>query len=137
VSGKNQGAGAAPLFTASKTGERPYCPPSIFRMSGSASSKASIEWQVLQSLGMLRAPSGVALLALAKAGIPIKEYSPLEVKQAICGYGRAEKRQVQEMVKAVLGLSERPRPDDAADALAVAICHVHSMPIGGRLEAEQ
>jgi len=81
--------------------------------------------------------SGVALLALAKAGIPIKEYSPLEVKQAICGYGRAEKRQVQDMVKAVLGLSERPRPDDAADALAVAICHVHSMPIGGRLEAEQ
>jgi len=81
--------------------------------------------------------SGVAMLALAAAGVPVQEYSPLEVKQAICGYGRADKGQVQQMVKALLGLSERPRPDDAADALAVAICHLHSAPISGRLEAEQ
>jgi len=80
--------------------------------------------------------SGVAMLALAAAGVPVQEYSPLEVKQAICGYGRADKGQVQEMVKALLGLSERPRPDDAADALAVAICHLHSAPISGRLEAK-
>ncbi len=81
--------------------------------------------------------SGVAMLALAAAGVPMQEYSPLEVKQAICGYGRADKGQVQEMVKALLGLPERPRPDDAADALAVAICHLHSAPISGRLQAEQ
>jgi len=80
--------------------------------------------------------SGVAMLALAAAGVSVQEYSPLEVKQAICGYGRADKGQVQEMVKALLGLSERPRPDDAADALAVAICHLHSAPISGRLEAK-
>jgi len=80
--------------------------------------------------------SGVAMLALAAAGVSVQEYSPLEVKQAICGYGRADKGQVQEMVKALLGLSERPRPDDAADALAVAICHLHSAPISGRLAAK-
>ncbi len=69
---------------------------------------------------------GVALLALADANLPVSEYTPLAVKQAVVGYGRADKRQVQEMVRALLGLEERPRPDDAADALAVAICHLHS-----------
>lgn len=79
--------------------------------------------------------SGVALLTLAEADVPAYEYSPLEVKQAICGYGRADKTQVQEMVKALLGLEERPSPDDAADALAVAICHLHTAAVISRLEA--
>ncbi|MFN2194590.1 MAG: crossover junction endodeoxyribonuclease RuvC [Anaerolineales bacterium] len=69
---------------------------------------------------------GVALLCLAQAGLAVGEYTPLEVKQAVTGYGKADKRQVQEMVKVLLGLDERPKPDDAADALAVAICHLHS-----------
>jgi len=68
---------------------------------------------------------GIALLALAEAGIPVAEYTPLEIKQAVTGYGGAEKMQVQQMVKYILELSEIPRPDDAADALAVAICHLH------------
>jgi crossover junction endodeoxyribonuclease RuvC len=69
---------------------------------------------------------GVVLLALAQAGLPISEYTPLEVKQAVVGYGGADKNQVQQMVRAVLGLDQIPKPDDAADALAVAICHLHS-----------
>lgn len=79
--------------------------------------------------------SGAALLTLAEADVPAYEYSPLEVKQAICGYGRADKTQVQEMVKALLGLEQRPSPDDAADALAVAICHLHTAAVISRLEA--
>jgi len=70
---------------------------------------------------------GVTLLALADAGLDLGEYTPLQVKQAVAGYGGADKRQVQEMVRALLDLEEVPRPDDAADALAVAICHLHSM----------
>lgn len=69
---------------------------------------------------------GVALLALAESGIDVLEYTPLEVKQAVVGYGRADKDQVQAMVKAILNLDEIPTPDDAADALAIAICHLHS-----------
>jgi crossover junction endodeoxyribonuclease RuvC len=69
---------------------------------------------------------GVALLALAESGIDVLEYTPLEVKQAVVGYGRADKGQVQAMVKAILNLDETPSPDDAADALAIAICHLHS-----------
>ena len=69
---------------------------------------------------------GVALLALTDAGLPIQEYKPAEVKQAVAGYGNAPKGQVQGMVQLLLGLDEIPRPDDAADALAVAICHFHS-----------
>jgi len=72
---------------------------------------------------------GVVLLALAQAGVPISEYTPLEVKQAVTGYGRAGKQQIQEMIRVLLGLPEIPKPDDAADALAVAICHVHSSQI--------
>ncbi len=75
------------------------------------------------SVGQAR---GAALLALAQADLPIAEYTPLEVKQAVTGYGGADKRQIQEMVRALLRLSELPRPDDAADALAVAICHLHT-----------
>lgn len=66
---------------------------------------------------------GVALLALALAEVPVAEYAPNEVKEAVTGYGSADKQQVQRMVQALLGLEERPRPDDAADALAVALCH--------------
>jgi crossover junction endodeoxyribonuclease RuvC len=69
---------------------------------------------------------GVALLAINDAGLPIQEYKPAEVKQAVAGYGGAPKDQVQGMVQLLLGLDEIPRPDDAADALAVAICHFHS-----------
>jgi crossover junction endodeoxyribonuclease RuvC len=69
---------------------------------------------------------GVALLAMAESGIPVAHYSPIEVKQAVSGYGGAEKAQVQQMVKALLQLDDIPKPDDAADALAVAICHIHS-----------
>jgi crossover junction endodeoxyribonuclease RuvC len=69
---------------------------------------------------------GVVLLALTDAGLPIQEYKPAEVKQAVAGYGGAPKEQVQGMVKLLLGLDDVPRPDDAADALAVAICHFHS-----------
>ena len=75
------------------------------------------------SVGQAR---GVALLAMANAGLEIHEYTPLEVKQAVVGYGRATKNQVQEMVKMLLGLASVPQPDDAADAIAVAICHIHS-----------
>ena len=69
---------------------------------------------------------GVIVLAIEKAGIPIFEYTPLQVKQSIVGYGRAEKTQVQEMTKMFLQLDKIPKPDDAADALALAICHGHS-----------
>jgi crossover junction endodeoxyribonuclease RuvC len=69
---------------------------------------------------------GVTLLAFADAGLPMAEYTPLAVKQAVTGYGRADKAQMQEMVRLLLGLADIPRPDDAADALAVAICHLNS-----------
>jgi crossover junction endodeoxyribonuclease RuvC len=76
---------------------------------------------------------GVAMLAAVEAGLPVVEYTPAEIKRAVVGYGRAEKPQVQQMVKVILGLAAVPSPHDAADALAVAICHVHSAP---RREAE-
>lgn len=69
---------------------------------------------------------GVIVLAAESCGIPINEYTPLQVKQAVTGYGKAEKRQVMEMVKNLLNLSTMPKPDDTADALALAICHAHS-----------
>jgi crossover junction endodeoxyribonuclease RuvC len=69
---------------------------------------------------------GVAILAAVEAGCEVVEYAPAEVKRAIVGYGRADKRQVQQMIKLLLGLDRVPSPHDAADALAVAICHVHS-----------
>jgi len=69
---------------------------------------------------------GVVLLALTECGAPVSSYSPVEIKQAVSGYGGADKNQVQQMVKALLNLDEIPRPDDAADALAVAICHIHT-----------
>lgn len=77
---------------------------------------------------------GVAMLALAECGLEVGEYTPLQVKQAVAGYGGAEKRQMQEMVRALLDLDDIPRPDDAADALAVAICHLYSSKLGALLE---
>ena len=69
---------------------------------------------------------GVALLAMAESNLQIGEYTPLEVKQAVAGYGGADKNQVQQMVRTILRLETIPHPDDAADALAIAICHIHS-----------
>ncbi len=69
---------------------------------------------------------GVILLACFHAGVPIYEYTPLQVKQAVVGYGRAEKRQVIDMVKRILNLQNAPKPDDAADAVAMALCHARS-----------
>ncbi|MBO9326670.1 MAG: crossover junction endodeoxyribonuclease RuvC [Roseiflexus sp.] len=77
---------------------------------------------------------GVVLLTLAQAGIPVYEYKPLQVKQALAGYGGADKRQMQEMVRLTLRLPAIPRPDDAADAVAVAICHTYAAPMIRRIE---
>jgi len=85
------------------------------------------------SVGQAR---GVALLAAANARLPIHEYTPLQVKQAIAGYGRATKGQVQQMVRMLLDLDSVPQPDDAADAIAVAICHIHSAKLTAMLREE-
>ncbi len=85
------------------------------------------------SVGQAR---GVALLALAQAGVPVDEYSPREVKQAVSSYGDADKRQMQEMVRILLRMESTPHPDDAADALAVAICHVHTQGVLRRLDPQ-
>lgn len=77
---------------------------------------------------------GVALLAAVKAEITLAEYSPLEVKQSVVGYGRADKHQVRDMVTAILKLKQKPEPMDASDALAVAICHLHSYQARARLK---
>lgn len=69
---------------------------------------------------------GVMQFAAAQRGIPVVEYTPMEVKQAVVGYGGAEKKQIQFMVQRILNLREIPRPDDAADALALCLCHAHS-----------
>ena len=76
---------------------------------------------------------GVVLLALAEAAIPLFEYKPLVVKQAVAGYGGADKTQMQEMVRMTLRLAAVPRPDDAADAVAIAICHAYSAPMLRRI----
>ncbi|HUS13469.1 MAG TPA: crossover junction endodeoxyribonuclease RuvC [Chloroflexia bacterium] len=75
------------------------------------------------SVGQAR---GVAVLAAAHCGLPIAEYTPMQVKQAVVGYGKATKDQVQQMVRMLLNLETVPQPDDAADALAIAICHLHT-----------
>lgn len=80
----------------------------------------------VQSALKLGQSKGVAILAAVQGGIPIFEYSPLEVKQSVVGHGSAEKRQVQDMVKELLRLQTLPHPSDIADALALAICHIHS-----------
>ncbi len=89
--------------------------------------------RIALSVGQAR---GAVLVACAAAGVRCTEYPPATVKQAVCGYGRAEKQQIQRMVKAILGLRETPTPHHAADALAVAICHALAPPLlaaaGGR-----
>ena len=82
--------------------------------------------RIALSVGQAR---GAVLVACAAAGVECAEYAPAAVKQAVCGYGRAQKDQVQRMVKAILGLAETPQPHHAADALAVAICHAHAPPL--------
>ena len=82
--------------------------------------------RIALSVGQAR---GAVLVAASSAGIECVEYAPARVKQAVCGYGRADKSQVQRMVKAILGLDELPRPHHAADALAVAICHALASPL--------
>ena len=77
--------------------------------------------------------TGILMGARENADVPLCEYTPLQIKQAVTGYGRADKNQVQQMVKMFLGLSEVPKPDDTADALAVAICHAHSASLSGKL----
>lgn len=77
---------------------------------------------------------GVLLVTLAQAGLEIAEYTPMQVKQAVTGYGGADKFQVQQMVRILLGLEDLPHPDDAADALAVCICHHHSAKLGALLQ---
>jgi len=83
------------------------------------------------NLGQAR---GAIILTAAQAGLEVAEYTPLEVKQSVVGYGRADKSQVQQMVKMLLKLQEVPQPDDAADALAIAICHHHSMKVRAQLK---
>jgi crossover junction endodeoxyribonuclease RuvC len=82
--------------------------------------------RIALSVGQAR---GAVLVAAASAGLPCAEYAPSRVKQAVCGYGRAEKAQVQRMVKVILGLDVPPTPNHAADALAVAICHALAPPL--------
>lgn len=86
------------------------------------------------SVGQAR---GVILLAFANSGIDVAEYAPSEVKSAISGYGGASKSQVQAMVKAILQLDEIPNPDDAADALAIAICHLNSSVVKSYIDKEK
>ncbi|MGB6247839.1 MAG: crossover junction endodeoxyribonuclease RuvC [Terriglobales bacterium] len=85
-------------------------------------------------LGQVR---GVAMLAAAAAGLEVAEYSPLSIKSAVVGYGRAEKHQVQQMVTRLLNLDQIPEPADAADALAIAICHLHTAATQERQSADQ
>jgi crossover junction endodeoxyribonuclease RuvC len=82
--------------------------------------------RIALSVGQAR---GAVLVAAAHVGLPCAEYSPSRVKQAVCGYGRAEKAQVQRMVRAILALDRLPTPNHAADALAVAICHALAPPL--------
>jgi crossover junction endodeoxyribonuclease RuvC len=75
---------------------------------------------------MVAEARGCILLAARQAGVKVYEYTPLQVKQSVTGYGRAEKKQIQEMTRLLLGLQKIPKPDDTADALALAVCHAHS-----------
>lgn len=84
-------------------------------------------WNTNQTTGIrVSEARGVILLSAARFGLPIYEYTPLQVKQAVVGYGRAEKKQVISMVTMFLKLEKPPKPDDTADALAIAVCHAHS-----------
>jgi crossover junction endodeoxyribonuclease RuvC len=97
----------------------------LHRPEGCAVEKLFFQKNVRTAISVGQA-RGVILLALAESNLTIGEYTPNEVKKAVTGYGSADKRQVQEMVRILLNLSEIPKPDDAADALAIAITHLHS-----------
>ena len=97
----------------------------LHRPQGSAVEKLFFQKNVRTAITVSQA-RGVILVSLAEAGLEIGEYSPNEIKQAVTGYGSADKHQVQEMVRVLLGLKDIPKPDDAADALAVAITHLHT-----------
>jgi len=105
----------------------------LHRPDSAAVEKLFFQRNVTSALSVGHA-RGVVLLVLAGMDIPLHEYNPLEVKQAVAGYGGADKNQIQQMVKTLLNLTELPHPDDAADALAVAICHLHSSGIDRLLE---
>lgn len=79
---------------------------------------------------------GVVILAAAQSNVAVSEYTPSQIKQAVTGYGKADKPQMQEMVRMILNLGDVPRPDDAADALAVAICHAQTVPFMDRIAKE-
>jgi crossover junction endodeoxyribonuclease RuvC len=79
---------------------------------------------------------GVAILGVARSGVPMHEYKPMAIKQAITGYGNAPKSQVQEMVRLLLNLDQVPQPDDAADGVAVAICHLYGMRLNNLLNVQ-
>ena len=98
---------------------------SIFRPQAMAVEELFFNNNVTTGIGVAQA-RGVILTAAERAGVPIFEYSPSQVKQAVAGYGKAEKRQVMEMTKRLLGLQTVPKPDDAADAVAIALCHARS-----------
>ncbi|MEI8131160.1 MAG: crossover junction endodeoxyribonuclease RuvC [Leptolinea sp.] len=98
---------------------------SLHRPETAAVEKLFFQRNVTTALAVGQA-RGVILLSLAQKGLQVSEYTPMEVKQAVAGYGGADKNQVQQMVKAILQLDKIPRPDDAADALAIAICHCHA-----------
>jgi crossover junction endodeoxyribonuclease RuvC len=87
----------------------------------------------VRSALMLGHARGVALVAATRAGVPVAAYAPAEIKRAVVGYGRADKHQVQRMIGLLLGLDAPPTPHDAADALAVAICHLHQTGIAARI----
>jgi crossover junction endodeoxyribonuclease RuvC len=108
----------------------------LHRPSQSAVEKLFFQRNVTTAIAVGQA-RGVALLALANNSLAVAEYTPMEIKQAVVGYGGADKNQVQQMMKALLGLADIPRPDDAADALAVAICHIHSSRLSGLLAMSQ
>lgn len=98
---------------------------SLYKLETGAVERLYFQRNVRTAISVAEA-RGVAMLSLAEAGLSISEYDPVEIKQAVVGYGKASKKQVQQMVKMLLNLEEIPKPDDAADALAVAICHIHS-----------
>jgi len=103
-------------------------------------SEAAVELFVARNLKtalIVGQARGIAILAAANKGIPVYEYTPLEVKQNVSGYGRGDKSQIQEMVRIQLGLDSIPQPDDAADALAVAICHISKVRFSQLLKRSQ
>jgi len=100
----------------------------LHRPSSCAVEKLFFQKNVKTALSVGEA-RGVIVLCFALASIPVFEYAPVEIKQAVAGYGAADKKQVQFMIKEILHLNDIPQPDDAADALAAAVCHIHSRKI--------